>query len=52
VIYSSNLISYGTFGRGLSTFLGLLHLVLSVPMILFFGALNAKQQGGAADRPE
>jgi len=52
VIYSSNLVSYGTFGRGLSTFFGLMHIVLSVPMILFFGALNAKQQGGTADKPE
>jgi hypothetical protein len=52
VFYSSNLISYGTFGRGLSTFFGLAHIVLSVPLILFFGALNAKQQGGKADKPE
>jgi hypothetical protein len=51
-IYSSSLISYGTFGRGLSTFFGLVHIVLSVPLILFFGALNAKQQGGAAEKPE
>ena len=52
IVFSSNLVSYGTFGRGLSTLFGLLHIVLSVPLILFFGALNAKQQGGTPDKPE
>jgi hypothetical protein len=41
VVYSFHL--YGALGQGFSTVAGLLHLVLSVPMILFFSALNAKQ---------
>lgn len=34
---------YGAFGQDFSTIAGILHLALSIPMILFFGALNAKQ---------
>jgi len=34
---------YGAFGQDFSTIVGVLHLALSIPMILFFGALNAKQ---------
>ncbi|MBK9992079.1 MAG: hypothetical protein IPP19_15495 [Verrucomicrobia bacterium] len=34
---------YGAFGQDFSTVMTLLHFVLSIPMILFFGALNAKQ---------
>jgi hypothetical protein len=52
IIFSTNLVSYGTFGRSLSTLFGLLHIALSVPLILFFGALNAKQQGGTAEKSE
>jgi hypothetical protein len=40
-IYSFGL--YNAFGQWFSTLIGLLHLVLAIPMILFFGALNAKQ---------
>jgi hypothetical protein len=44
IVYNFDLISYGgSFGRGFSTFFGFLHMILAVPMILFFSALNAKQ---------
>jgi uncharacterized membrane protein len=43
---------YGAFGQDFSMIAGLFHLVFAIPMILFFGALNAKQQGGTTDRPE
>ena len=47
-VYSFSL--YSVFGQWFSTLTGLLHLVLAVPMILFFGALNAKQNSSASDR--
>ena len=50
-IYSFNL--YGIFGQWFSTLTGLLHLMLAIPMILFFGALNAKQNTQAvSNQPE
>jgi len=50
VLFDFDLISYGSFGRGFSTILGFLHLILAIPMVLFFGALNAKQKNNASDR--
>jgi hypothetical protein len=50
-IYSFGL--YNVFGQWFSTLTGLLHLVLAIPMILFFGALNAKQNTQAGNnQPE
>jgi hypothetical protein len=50
-IYSFGL--YSVFGQWFSTLIGLLHLILAIPMILFFGALNAKQNNQAgSDQPE
>ena len=50
-IYSFGL--YSVFGQWFSTLIGLLHLVLAIPMILFFGALNAKQNTQAGvSQPE
>ena len=34
---------YGAFGQDFAMIAGIFHLVLAIPMILFFGALNAKQ---------
>jgi uncharacterized membrane protein len=48
-IYSFNL--YGVFGQWFSTLTGLLHLVLAIPMILFFGALNTKQNAQPGSNP-
>ena len=41
---------YGAFGQDFSMIAGLFHLVFAIPMILFFGALNAKQNSSASDR--
>lgn len=49
-VYTLNF--YGALGRGFSTVAGILHLFLSIPMILFFGALNAKQNNQTGSSSE